>query len=171
MSNNECIEWIKSWINNPVAEQIHNSCFKKKTKVYKLYRGLSWDIEDEINQLHDNLQFDKYKKGSIITVPIKKISSWSTDEETAERFANEGFFGVVLELNVNSKYILVDFKSTLLDDIKMYEDEVILYPGNYQCKIKSLHNNLGEGNISDLSFGMYRYADIDVRKYNRHKVE
>ncbi len=65
-------------------------------------------------------------------------------------------YGVILEIVVDSKNILVD-----LNDPK-FDAEVILIPGRYNCKIVELFNRKNRKENKDLSFGLYKEVNIDV---------
>lgn len=179
LRKNNCLKWLIKWSINSHDNILYDiNGFKKENKIYTVYRGLSWGNIRQIMALNDVI-FDKYKIGSYINIPSKRYTSWSTNINVANNFAKNGVsypendeendqendegyqqndYGIVLKINVDSKYILADIPLTC-KCIDRGENEVILYPGNYKCEIILIVNRKN-GYTDDLSFGLYKIAEI-----------
>lgn len=163
-----CTEWLNKWIENSHNMALNNtSCFKKLNEPYTLYRGLSWGLTEEIKQLNSDKDLTKYIVGSNIYLSLNQFSSWTTLKRIAQEFSwsvhdldSTKRFGIVLETVVDPKYVLVDVHFTFNIEGNG-EAEVILHPSRYKCEIIQINNRISKDNNKDLSFGMYKDANID----------
>ena len=165
--------WINDWVFKKMQHKkkfidlpIGIEKYFKRTKQETLYRGLYWssnDIKDSLRKLINTGDYSKYKTGNNIKINLRDLTSWSKKEYIAVDFAkmsvignkkldNTDRYGVLLAVNVTDKNILADVNLTLA--IRHEEQEVILYPGKYECQILKIFYNGKE--VDSLLFNLYK---------------
>lgn len=110
-------------------------------KEYKLYRGLNWDTEEDLNNfIRDCNQSRILNRENI-------ISSWTPFVCIAASFASTSDYGVIITNTFDSEDILIDMgviseESGDKFGYDIYDQgEIIVKPGKYPCSINTLVKN------------------------------
>ena len=107
---------------------------KKYGNTMTLYRGVNGNTYDEFKNL---------KEGEKASVDTYNISSWSSDPNIAERFAKGSKKGVVIKVEVPTKYILIHHDTFDVPEDYKDEKEVVLGGNQFTGKIMSFHERGG----------------------------
>lgn len=112
----------------------------EKYKTYVLYRGMSFQNEESMNNYLENVNCNpdenNFKKCNSIN--FNTYSSWTYSEEIAKRFANyfKNGLGIVLYRKFQASELLVDVTKIKNSLNYSNELEVVALPFNGECKIK-----------------------------------
>lgn len=92
-----------------------------------LYRGLSFDTEDETKQFSNDLFIQQ------------QLSSWSRNRDVAICYASNLKWGVVLEAQLGASSILVDITKTPIQEmLGATDEEVLVLSGIFVVKVQIL---------------------------------
>jgi ankyrin repeat protein len=141
--------WVDKWIKYgnekdyfKLDTDIENHIKQKNAIVsdgMTIYRGLRWNnngIKDNLSYIITNISnLSKYK---YINIKLKELSSWTADYNVAKEFSY-GELKLILSMKVNKDDIL-------LDDFNRPEQEIIVKPNKYKCKIEytNITNNINK---------------------------
>jgi hypothetical protein len=139
-----------NWVKDKALEYSREPAVKDFLSKYqpkhamKLYRGLKYETEHK--SLFEKFLGTEVKEGVVFDYSDKQLSSWTTDIshiEYGDFHCDEVCkYGVILEATVPQNLLLVDFSLIPEDLAKLLalrnEGEVIVQPGKFQAKIKSL---------------------------------
>ncbi len=107
---------------------------KKYGNTMTLYRGVNGNTYDEFKNL---------KEGEKASVDTYNISSWSSDPDIAERFAKGSKKGVVIKVEVPTKYVLIHYDTFDVSEDYKDEKEVVLGGNQFTGEIMSFHERGG----------------------------
>ena len=107
---------------------------KKYGNTMTLYRGVNGNTYDEFKNL---------KEGEKASVDTYNISSWSSDPDIAERFAKGSKKGVVIKVEVPTKYVLIHHDTFDVPEDYKDEKEVVLGGNQFTGEIMSFHERGG----------------------------
>lgn len=139
------LKWLSDWVTSNTVQQkylnyipthVEYICqkFKRDDKVITLFRGTHLESHNIIRQYNEN-EF---------LINFNNITSWTSNLNIARNFQQDN--GYILSLDMDSNNLFCD-----LQKLNPKEQEVLLYPGKYKCKIYKFseeEDNLI--NVSDL---------------------
>jgi len=180
---NEYYDWVALYLSGRYSDKdkylynipLNIEKFLKqfiKPGVYEVYRGLSFNKKDFKKWVDtDVLSFNNFLINDNLTLNINQISSWTLNLDIAKEFSDTPKkINVILYTKVNSSNIFGDFSDGR-------EQEIVLNPGIYKCKIIDIKkipynvdlfnikilDTLGHGNTYNET-GMYINSD-DIQHY------
>lgn len=185
MDKTIALKWLRSWMvttrRKKLLEQLPfniEKFFKRDNNYTKLYRGLHFSDSKISKYLHTLTEKDltKYKLGDYIPIKLTQLTSWSTSYDSAIEYSDYGYYtkngvlvkdipketyyGIMLELeNVKRYSVLADVNESLDDDDESSDNEIILYPGTFRCKLIKIYKNGKEQ--ESLTFDLQKYNSID----------
>lgn len=159
----------------------------RKCQTYKLYRGLSFGIDNysKYERLTESFTPDLSQTESYDTLMVGELRtslpmSTSINRETALGFANRRIVPVLLEFDIDYKDVLVDLNllvnnPSLLEYERNHrmqvfireEAEVILHPGRYSYKVCEVET---EG-LEELFLDLSRFLDPMTKKSKRTGIK
>lgn len=107
---------------------------KKYGDTMTLYRGVNGNTYDKFKNL---------KEGDKAELDTYNISSWSSKQNIAERFAKGSKKGVVLKIQVPTKNVLIHHDTFDVPDDYKDEKEVVLGGNQFMGEIMSFHERKG----------------------------
>lgn len=189
MDKTLALKWLKRWMTSTHRKtKLENlpfnieKFFERNNNYTKLYRGLHFTDSMISKYLHKLTERDltKYKVGDYIPIKLTQLTSWSTSYDSAAEYADsyshdileqqkkdldknykkDTIYGIILELeNVKRYNVLADVNKTIEEDEESSDNEIILYPGTFRCKlIKVYKNNIEQ---ESLTFDIEKYNSID----------
>ena len=186
MDKTLALKWLNQWLNiTGGKKKLRNlpdnieKFFKRNNNYTKLYRGLSFTDSMISKYLHTLTEMDtkKYKVGDYIPIKLTELTSWTAIYDFAANYADsyrhdyleqfkkdlyenykkDTIYGIILQLeNVKRYSVLADVDKTFESDDN---NEIILYPGTFRCKIIKVYKNGKEQ--ESLTFDLEKYNSID----------
>ena len=158
-------QWLEEWVYHgskpksnyhdlPVEfeRHFHKGKYVKDSKLI-VYRGFNFSnkgLAKGLLRLDPTVNYANLKKGSVFHPTFDKLTSWSTNLRVATNFAKHNIsssgessdYGIILETAVDPIDIVADIPITSKkwENHDYHEDEIVLKPGRYRCKIKDIMN-------------------------------